>query len=107
MARIFGRTMLGMCLLLEGRTEEAEVALDRALMLHPDHHMALKWKALVLARNGQEETALAIVRRLRQVEPGMTIEHHVRQMLFSPHLASRSVDEISTLRRLWAAQPHV
>jgi TolB-like protein len=98
-----GHAYLGVCYLLEGRPEEAEAAIDRSLALRPDLDVTLKWKAIVAASRGNEELALATVRRLREVEPEMTIEQHVRQVTFSPNVAERSGEYMATLQRLWVA----
>jgi len=93
---------LGRCYLLEGRVDEAEETLDRSLALNPDYPSALKWKAIAAARRGDEEAALATIRRLREVDPEMTLDHHVRQMLFYRDTAGQLADPVATLRRLWA-----
>ena len=92
---------LGICYLLEGRAEEAEAALDRSLAHFPDFTTALKWKAIVAAGLGRRDTALATVRRLREVDPTMSIDQHVGEILHNRKLAERSADHIATLRRLW------
>jgi TolB-like protein/Flp pilus assembly protein TadD len=92
---------LGRCLAIEGKLAEAEDALGRALALHPGYANSLKWKAIVSAQRGDERTALATVRHLRQAEPAMTIEHHVRQILFYTRLADRLAEPVAILRRLW------
>jgi TolB-like protein len=94
---------LGWAYILEGRRQEAEAAIDRALTLHPEFHASLKWKAILLAHRGEEQAALATVRRLREVEPTMSIDHHVRQMMLISRLAERSAVHVDTLRRLWDA----
>lgn len=99
--RPYGLAHLGMCYLLEGQPAEAEEAIDRALALYPDFHLALKWKAIIAAHRGEEHLALATVQRLRAVEPAMSIDKHVRQMVQNRHLAERSAKAVATLRRLW------
>jgi len=101
--RYNGLANLGRCLVLEGRPVEAEAALDQSLALHPDYASALKWKAIAAAMMGNEATALAMVMRLREVEPTRSIDQHVRQMLFYKRLADRLAEPIATLRRLWDA----
>ena len=54
------------------------------------------------AHRGEEPVALATVRRLREVEPDMTIDQHVRLMVRAPKLALRIGEHVATLRRLWA-----
>ena len=102
LVRFNGLAFLGMCLFLEGQPEAAEEALDQSLALNPDHHLTLKWKAIVAAHRGKEQVALATIGRLREVEPEMTIDQHVRQMTFSPKLAAHTGEHVTTLRRLWA-----
>jgi TolB-like protein/Tfp pilus assembly protein PilF len=92
---------LGRCLAIEGRLAEAEEALDRALALHPDYANTLKWKAIVAAQRENEPTALATVRRLRESEPTITIDQHVRQIEFYTRLADRLAEPVAILRRLW------
>jgi TolB-like protein len=91
----------GMCQFLDGHLPEAAIALDQSLAIHPDFVNALKWKAIVLASRGEEQAATAIVRRLKDAEPTMTLEHHVRHMLLLPKIGARSSEAVSILRRLW------
>ncbi len=92
---------LGRCYLLEGRPEEAAATLDQSLALIPNWHTALKWKAITAAQLGDERAALAAVRRLREVEPTMSIDHHVRQIMTYTGLRDRLAEPVATLRRLW------
>jgi TolB-like protein len=92
---------LGRCLAIEGRLAEAEEALDRSLALHPDYANTLKWKAIVAALQGDNGTALATVKRLREAEPSIPIDQHVRQILFYTRLADRLAEPVAILRRLW------
>jgi tetratricopeptide (TPR) repeat protein len=101
--RYIALTYLGMSYLLEGQPEEAEAAIDRALALQPDAFLTLKWKAIVAAHRGEDQAALAAVRRLRELAPTWSIDQHVRQIDHNPHLARKSVAAIATLRRLWNA----
>jgi hypothetical protein len=87
--------------LLEGQLAEAEAAVDKALAFQADSFLALKWKAIIAAQTGNEEVAKATIRRLREVEPEISIDQHVRQMVHWPKLAERSDATIATLRRLW------
>jgi tetratricopeptide (TPR) repeat protein len=98
-----GLAYLGVCHLLEGRLADAEAAIDRSLALQPDLDITLKWKAIVAAERGNEQLALATVRRLREVEPEMAIEQHVRQVTFSPNVADRTGEYMAVLQRLWVA----
>jgi TolB-like protein/Tfp pilus assembly protein PilF len=102
LTRYLALAELGICHLLEGRPEEAEEMIDRALALHPDFHVALKWKAIVAAHRGKEAEAIATVRRLRDVEPTMSIDQHVWQIVQHPKLAECTTEEVATLRRLWS-----
>jgi TolB-like protein len=92
---------LGRCLAIEGRLDKAEEALDRSLALHPDYANTLKWKAIVAALRGDNGTALATVMRLREAEPSISIDRHVRQILFYARLADRLAEPVAILRRLW------
>jgi TolB-like protein len=94
---------LGRCYHLEDRLEEAEAVLDRSLALFPDFGVALKWRAIVAAQLGKKNVAQAAVRRLREVEPALTIEQHVGPLVDHPYLADRSAPAVATLRRLWEA----
>ena len=69
--------------------------------MSPDYYNALKWKAIVATLQGKEEAALATIRRLRQVEPDMAIDQHIRQMQFYSGLADRMAEPVAILRRLW------
>jgi len=93
---------LGRCYLLEGKLAEGETALDRSLGAYPDYDVNLKWKSIAAALRGKEETALANVKRLREVEPDKSIDQHVRQMMFYKGLADRLTEPVAILRRLWA-----
>jgi adenylate cyclase len=92
---------LGRCLAIEGRFDKAEEALDRSLALHPDYANTLKWKAIVAALQGDNGTALATIKRLREAEPLISIDRHVRQILFYTRLADRLAEPVAILRRLW------
>jgi TolB-like protein len=101
-ARNGALTMIGQCYFLERRLPEAETALDEALAFQADSALALKWKAVVASRRGDEKLALATARRLREAEPDMTVDQHVRQITRWPKLAERSAEAVAELRRLWA-----
>jgi TolB-like protein/predicted Zn-dependent protease len=92
---------LGRCLAVEGRLAEAEETLDRALALHPDYANTLKWKAIVSAQRGDQRTAISTVKRLREAEPSMSIDQHVRQIMFYTVLQDRLSEPAAILRRLW------
>jgi TolB-like protein/Tfp pilus assembly protein PilF len=94
---------LGMCYFLEGRLDEAEAALDRALVIDPELHLALKWKAIVLARQGREAAGVRAIRRMRELEPELSLENHLRQMIRSRRLGERADEPTAILRRLWQA----
>jgi TolB-like protein len=93
--------LLGACYWLEGRPGEAEAAIDRALALHPNFDIALKWKAIMAAHRGDEQSAREIVKRLRDAEPTRSIDQHARQMFGYPRLRERSTEAVAILRRLW------
>jgi TolB-like protein len=97
---------LGLCYLLEGQMDNAEAAFDRSLALHPDFHAALTWKAILSARRGEEQAAVATIRQLKEVEPSMSIDQHVRQIVQYPFDAERSSEHIAVLRRLWEEIGH-
>jgi tetratricopeptide (TPR) repeat protein len=95
--------VLSLALLIKGRFAEAQAAVDRALALHPDFHLALRVKAILEVDLGAEVEALATVRRLRRLEPTLTIDNHVRALAFTPSLAEHTTEAVATLQRLWDA----
>jgi hypothetical protein len=92
---------LGLCHLLEGEWAEAEAACDQSLAVQPDFLPALKGKAIAAALQGKEQLAFATVARLRDVEPTMTIEQHLRPMVRHSRAAERLAEPVAVLRRLW------
>lgn len=101
--RNVGLTHLGICLMLEGQGEEAEQALDRALMLDPENPVALEWKAIVADSMGKGDAALATMRQIRSSEQVMPLDRHVWQIERNEHLRERTAAHVATLRRLWRA----
>jgi TolB-like protein len=100
----FRSTVLWACalsLFFEGRLPAAEEALDRAMAIHPNFVQSLKWKAIIAASLGKAGEAKTALRRMREVESGIGLEQHVRQMLRVPAHAERSAEAVATLRRLW------
>jgi tetratricopeptide (TPR) repeat protein len=93
---------LAICYLLEGQPDQADEVLDQSLAYFPDYGVALKWKAIAAAQRGDEKSALIFVRRLREVEPQMSIDQHVRQIDRNRKIAERAAGHIDTLGRLWA-----
>ena len=96
-------TCLGECLLAEGQPEEAEEALDRALMLDPEYPAALEWKAIVADQLGKEHAALDVMRQIRSAETAAPLDQHVWQIARDEHLHDRAAAHVATLRRLWLA----
>jgi adenylate cyclase len=96
---------LGSCHWLEDRPVEAEAALDRALALYPDFSMALIWKGIVAASRGEEQRAIAAIRRYREVEPGKSADDAVRHVSRLRH--ERSAEAIAIVRSLWEATESV
>jgi TolB-like protein len=92
----------GVCHYIEGQIAEAQTALDLALGVYPGFFLALKWKAIVATAGGDEPTGVVLIRRLRDVEPNMTLDMHVEQILRNPNVADRSTEAVEILRRLWA-----
>jgi TolB-like protein/tetratricopeptide (TPR) repeat protein len=99
-SRMSGQTMLGICLFIEGRNEEAETAIDRALMVSPSFYLSLRWKAIIAARLGKEQSARAAVRLLREAEPGKAIEDFLDSPNHLPIEHPRKYEAIEILRRL-------
>jgi tetratricopeptide (TPR) repeat protein len=94
---------LGHAHLLEGAWSAAEAAYDQSLAVQPDAYPALLGKGVAAALQGDEQSALATIRRLREVEPTATIDQLVRSMLRHKQAAERLKEPAATLRRLWAA----
>ena len=94
--------ILGTCLCLEGEPAEAEAALGESLALNPDYATAHKWKAVTAAQQGKEQAAKEAVMRMREAEPGMSLEEHLYATLYNPRLRERSAGAVAILRRLWA-----
>jgi TolB-like protein/Tfp pilus assembly protein PilF len=94
---------LAICYLLEGQPDQADEVLDQSLAHFADYGVALKWKAIAAAQRGNEQVALVSIKRLREVEPQMSIDQHIRQIIRSPYLAERTGEHVATLRRLWEA----
>jgi TolB-like protein/Tfp pilus assembly protein PilF len=93
--------ILGICLYIESEVAEAATALDRSLALNPDYCVALMWKAVVAARQGQEQTAKATVLRLRDAEPGMSIDQHLRLLVYYPMYREQLTGTVTIFHRLW------
>jgi adenylate cyclase len=93
--------LLGICFYAEGRWADAENALDQSLSLHPDYHVSLAWKTVVAACLGKEQVARDSVTRMREAEPALTIEQHLRMLVYYPNYRERFADAAETLRRLW------
>jgi TolB-like protein len=92
---------LGSCYFLEGQPVEAEAALDRALAIYPDFNMALLWKGIIAASRGEEQRAIATIRRFREIEPGKSVEDALRHVGRLRH--ERAAEVMAITRRLWEA----
>jgi len=101
--RASGFGLLGWCYLVEGMSENAKEAFNDALALQPDHLLALRFKVLAEAQLGNEGGALAIVRRLREVEPDYTLRKHIGFFRLNPNVRERMAGHIETFQRLWEA----
>jgi cytochrome c-type biogenesis protein CcmH/NrfG len=99
----FAMLMLGVCLCVEDEPAEAEAALDRSLALNPDNNQPLMWKAIAAAQQGNEQVARDAIMRLREAEPGISLDQHVHLMLFNPGLRDRLTGAVAILRGLWDA----
>jgi TolB-like protein len=93
----------GWCHLVEGDLPAAAQALDQSLALSPNYEATLKLKAIAEAMLGEERTAVATMRRLRDIAPEVPLDQHIFHLTQNPRLGRRSGDLIATLRRLWAA----
>jgi TolB-like protein len=100
--RSIGLVMLGISLCIERRPAEAEDALDRSLALNPDYCVPLMWKALAAVQQGKEQVARDAVNHMREAEPAMTLDQHLRLLVFYPIYAERLAAAVATFRRLWA-----
>jgi tetratricopeptide (TPR) repeat protein len=101
--RAHGSELLGWCCILEGMPEIAREALNKSLALVPDGIVPLRFKAIVEGRLGDENAAIATIRRIRSVEPTMSLGKHIGFLRLNPHLRERLAEHIETFRRLWAA----
>lgn len=71
--------------------------------MHPDFGVGLKWKAIVAAGLHREAMAEEAIIRLRETEPGLTLDQHVAQIVTYPALHDRVAGAIATFERLWTA----
>jgi TolB-like protein/cytochrome c-type biogenesis protein CcmH/NrfG len=94
---------LGMSHLLEGQWAEAEAAYDLSLAVQPDAPLPLQGKAVAAALQGKEQLAVATVRRLRDIEPQITLDQVLRPLIWHSRAAERLAEPVAVLRRLWAA----
>jgi lipoprotein NlpI len=88
--------------MLEGDLPKAENEFDKSLAIHPDFAVTIKWKAIVASQRDKVE-ALALIKRLREIEPEVTIDQHVREMMTYWGVRDRLADPVAALRRLWDA----
>jgi TolB-like protein len=102
MNRATALMLLGVSLYAEGRQGEAEDALNESLSLHPDYHVTLAWKAVVAACRGDIRAARETVVQMRESEPGLTIDQHLRMLVYYPNYQERFAEAAATLRNLWA-----
>jgi TolB-like protein len=98
--RYLGLNLLGICRMLEGELSRAEDEFDKSLAIHPDYAVTIKWKAILASQLGKEE-AFILIKRLREIEPAMTIDQHVREMMSYSGLRDRLAEPVVILRRLW------
>jgi TolB-like protein/cytochrome c-type biogenesis protein CcmH/NrfG len=99
-SRMTGLAILGICLFIEGRSAEAEEAIDRSLALEPNNYLTLRWKAIIAAEQGKEESARAAVKLLRKSEPGKSTEDYLDSPKHLPVEHERKYEAIAILRRL-------
>lgn len=93
----------GMCHFIEGDLNDAMAALESSLAIHPDFAVALKWKAIATAHRGDNQVAISIIRRIKELEPETTLDQHVWQMVRLPKLGALCGEAVVTLRQLWEA----
>jgi TolB-like protein/Tfp pilus assembly protein PilF len=93
-------SLLGICLFIEGRDEEAEAAMGRSLAFAPNYYVALRWKTIIAAALGRVQAARIAVNQLRRAEPGKTIEQYLRSPSALPFEHPRKDEAVAILRRL-------
>jgi TolB-like protein len=98
--RMGGQSMLGISLFIEGRTEEAEAAIDKSLALLPTYYVSLRWKAIITAELGKDQSARATIRVMRQSEPRESIDDYLDSVKHLPIEHPRKYEAIEILRRL-------
>jgi TolB-like protein/Tfp pilus assembly protein PilF len=97
-----GFLLLGIMLYVDGQVAEAEEALDRALALNPDYGVALMWKSIAAAHQGREQAARSALLHLREAEPAMTIDQHLRLLVYYPIYRERLAPTVELFRSLWS-----
>jgi TolB-like protein/Tfp pilus assembly protein PilF len=102
MNRCGGLVLLGIMLYVDGQFAEAEEALDRALALNPDYGVALMWKSVAAAHQGKEQAARSALLHLREAEPAMTIDQHLRLLIYYPIYRERLTATAELFRGLWS-----
>jgi adenylate cyclase len=91
----------GISLLVEQEPAEAEDAFDRSLALNPDYCVGLAWKAIAAAQQGKDWVAKDTIMRLRDSEPTMTLDQHLRLLVYYPSYRERLSATATLFRRLW------
>ena len=87
-----------------GRYEQALLAVEQALLLHPGFTYALKDKAVFCEKLGRHEDARDAVSSLRAAEPSITLDaiESANAMVFAPE----TVKELNaTFRKVWLEMP--
>jgi Tfp pilus assembly protein PilF len=99
--RPHGLLMLGVCLILDNRPDEAAEALDRSLALQPNNGAALSIRAIAHALQGQEREARVAAVRMWNTSENYTPDV---QIWIARQLFPGRADEVEAiLRRLWKA----
>jgi TolB-like protein/Flp pilus assembly protein TadD len=93
-------SLLGICLFIEGRDDEAEAAMGLSLAYAPNYYVALRWKAIIAAAQGRVHAARIAVNQLRRAEPGKTIDQYLRSPSALPFEHPRKDEAVAILRRL-------
>jgi TolB-like protein len=96
---------LGVAHYLEGRPQDALAALERSLTLHPNYVPALRLKAIVAKTLGDERVAHESLAKLREVEPGATLEWAMKGLAQAFDDKSLIAEAQAVLRALWAEAP--
>jgi TolB-like protein len=98
--RVGTQSTLGICLFIEGRIEEAEEAIDKSLEIQPNYYLSLRWKAVIAAARGKQQSARAAVKLLREFDTRNSVEDYLDSLKHLPIEHPRKYEAIEILRSL-------